>query len=221
MQKCIWVFTIFHFTILGFWFKVYKGGISSIPFYFGKLTWRCAESSMNERFDEKTCCCEGCSDSKEALLQQIGKMAEDYTKEGKSLIQILHIAQGMYTYLPIEVQELVADKTGVPLSRVSGVVSFYSFFTTKPRGKHTIRVCLGTACYVRGGKQIIDRLEEILKVSPGETTADGVFTFEVARCIGACGLAPAMSIDNTVYKQVNPKSLEEILDPYYTKGGDK
>ena len=99
-------------------------------------------------------------------------------------------------------------------------MSFYSFFSTQPRGEHTIRVCLGTACYVRGGKKIVERLEKLLDVGVGDTTADGRFTFEVARCIGACGLAPAMSIDDVVYKQVNPDKLEEILKRYYKEDED-
>jgi NADH:ubiquinone oxidoreductase subunit E len=97
---------------------------------------------------------------------------------------------------------------------VSGVVTFYSFFSTQPRGKHTIRVCLGTACYVRGGKKIVDHLMQSLGVGIGETTKDGKFTFEIARCIGACGLAPAMMIDDTVYKQVNVNKLDSILNKY-------
>ena len=129
--------------------------------------------------------------------------------------QVLHMAQGIYGYLPLEVQEVIADGLDIPLAEVSGVVTFYSFFATQPRGKHTIRVCLGTACYVRGGKKIVERLREILGVEIGETTKDRIFTFEVARCIGSCGLAPAMSIDDQVYKQVNPDKLEQILQRYY------
>ena len=94
------------------------------------------------------------------------------------------------------------------------MVSFYSFFSTKPRGRHTIRVCLGTACYVRGGKKIVDHLEKTLNINMGDTSADGKFTFEVARCIGACGLAPAMMIDNVVYKQVTPAKIDAILSKY-------
>ena len=100
------------------------------------------------------------------------------------------------------------------MSEVTGVVSFYSFFSTKPRGRHTIRVCLGTACYVRGGKKIIEGLKDALDIDIGDTTADGKFTFEVARCIGACGLAPAMMIDGKVYKQVTPQKLDAILGSY-------
>ena len=134
-------------------------------------------------------------------------------KEG-SLIQILHAAQEIYGYLPLELQEFIAVSLGIPVSEVTGVVSFYSFFSTKPRGEHTIRVCLGTACYVRGGKKIVEALMNKLDVDIGDTTEDGKFTFEVARCIGSCGLAPAMMIDNVVYKQVNPNKLDAILSQY-------
>ena len=121
---------------------------------------------------------------------------------------------GRYGYLPIEVQRVIADTLDIPLAEVAGVVTFYSFFSTQPRGRHTIRVCLGTACYVRGGKKIVERIKELLDVEIGETTKDRLFTFEVARCIGACGLAPAMSIDDTVFKRVNPDHLEHILAQY-------
>lgn len=154
-----------------------------------------------------------CPENTQDILREIAEMAGEYAREG-SLIQALHIAQGIYGCLPLEVQQVVADAMGLPLAEVSGVVSFYSFFSTQPRGRHTIRVCLGTACYVRGGKEIVKKLREILQVEVGETTADGLFTLEVARCIGACGLAPAMSIDDAVYKQVQPRKLEEILERY-------
>jgi len=163
---------------------------------------------------QSSCCCQEVDEKQ--LLARVGQLAKDYTGEGK-LIQALHMAQGIYGYLPLEVQKVIADTLEIPLSEVSGVVSFYSFFSTQPRGKHTIRVCLGTACYVRGGKKIVDRLGDILDVKVGETTEDQLFTLEVARCIGACGLAPAMSIDDEVYKQVNPDRLEMILNRYRSK----
>lgn len=163
------------------------------------------------------CCCNA---SEEELLAQIAELARSYRGKEGSLIQVLHMAQSIYGYLPLEVQKVVADGLGIPLAEVSGVVSFYSFFSTQRRGKHTIRVCLGTACYVRGGKRIVERLNEILGVNVGDTTEDGLFTFEVARCIGACGLAPAMSIDDTVYKRVNPDNLEHIL-AHYTQEEDE
>jgi len=161
------------------------------------------------------CCC-GDQVNEEKLLERVAELVEDYKGEG-TLIQALHMAQGVYGYLPIEVQKVIADTLRLPLSEVSGVVSFYSFFSTQPRGKYTIRVCLGTACYVRGGKKIIERLEDILNIKVGETTKDRLFTLEVARCIGACGLAPAISIEDKVYKQVNPDRLEMILNRYRQK----
>ena len=157
-------------------------------------------------------CCE-CGDEAKSL-ELVKEMTSEYNEQGKSLIQILYMAQGIFGSLPIEVQKIVADGTGHSLAHVSGVVTFYSFFTTQPRGKHTIRVCLGTACYVRGGKKIIEKLESMLGIQVGETTADRKYTLEVARCIGACGLAPAMTIDDDVYQQVKPERLDQILALY-------
>jgi len=155
--------------------------------------------------------CPGCGDNKFA---EIANVIDLYRGKEGSLIQVLHRAQEIYGYLPLELQTYIASEMDIPVSEVSGVVTFYSFFSTKPRGKHTIRVCLGTACYVRGGKKIVESLREKLGVDIGGTTEDGLFTFEVARCIGACGLAPAMMIDNTVYKQVNVNRLDSILAKY-------
>jgi NADH:ubiquinone oxidoreductase subunit E len=162
--------------------------------------------------EKNQCCC--CSADDKQKYEEIANIIDLYKDKDGSLIQILHLAQEIYGYLPIELQRYIAAKLNKPLSEVSGVVTFYSFFSTMPRGKHSIRVCLGTACYVRGGKRIIERLKELLDTEVGGTTADGKYTFEIARCIGACGLAPAMMIDDTVYKQVNPKKLESILSKY-------
>jgi len=158
------------------------------------------------------CCCEEENDQQK--YDAIAEVIEKYKNREGSLIQVLHMAQGIFGYLPLELQKFIAEGMEMPLSVVSGVVTFYSFFSTQPRGKHTIRVCLGTACYVRGGKKLVDRLETILGVEVGQTTEDRKYTFEVARCIGACGLAPAMMIDDVVYKQVNPDKLESILAKY-------
>lgn len=157
--------------------------------------------------------CAGCNADEAQLLARVTELAGGWAKNC-SLIQALHTAQGIYGYLPLEVQKVIADAMKIPLATVSGVVSFYSFFSTQPRGRHSIRVCLGTACYVRGGKKIIDRLTDLLDVKVGDTTQDRAFTVEVARCIGACGLAPAMSVDDVVYKQVNPDKLEQMLERY-------
>ncbi len=158
--------------------------------------------------------CSCCQPDSMEPFGELDTAIELYRDKEGNLIQILHIAQELYGHLSLELQQYIAEKLDKPLSEVSGVVTFYSFFSTKPRGEHTIRVCLGTACYVRGGKKIVDALQKTLGVDIGETTADGKFTFEVARCIGACGLAPAMMIDDVVYKQVNINKLDAILSRY-------
>ncbi len=160
----------------------------------------------------QSCTCTGTEQEK--ALEQIANVIDLYKDKEGSLIQVLHLAQEIYGYLPLEVQTFIAQKMGIPLSEVAGVVSFYSFFSTVPKGDHTIRVCLGTACYVRGGKRVVEGLQSKLGVELGGTTDDGRFTLEVARCIGACGLAPAMMIDDKVYKQVNVNKLDKILAEY-------
>jgi len=164
------------------------------------------------------CACGGTDE--ERAYAQIANVIDLYRDKEGSLIQVLHLAQGIYGHLPLELQKFIAKGLGLPLAEVAGVVSFYSFFSTTPRGEHTIRVCLGTACYVRGGKRVVETLREKLGIELNETTADGRFTLEVARCIGACGLAPAMMIDDTVFKQVNVNKLDAILGAYKkTEGG--
>lgn len=163
----------------------------------------------------KVCACKKETDREK--YERIAEVIEELKDKEGSLIQILHMAQGIYGYLPIKLQQFIAERLDKPLSEVSGVVTFYSYFSMNQRGENTIRVCLGTACYVRGGKKIIEKLKEILGIEVGETTEDGKFTLEVMRCIGACGLAPAMTINDKVYKQVNPDKLRGILESY--KGG--
>lgn len=155
-----------------------------------------------------------CDCKEQTKYGEILNIIDLYKNKEGSLIQILHAAQKIYGYLPLELQQLIADSLDIPLSEVSGVVSFYSFFSVKPRGQHTIRVCLGTACYVRGGKKLVEHIIKTLNVDLGETTADGKFTFEVARCIGACGLAPAIMIDDVVYKQMTPSKLSALLEKF-------
>lgn len=164
------------------------------------------------------CCCD---EGAEEKLKHIEKIIDDFVAQDANLIQILHTVQNVYGAIPLEVQQIISKKTQFPLSEISGVVSFYSFFSTKPKGKHIIKVCMGTACYVRGGKKIVDRLQEMLNVEIGETTNDGLFTLEVVRCMGACGLAPAIAIDKKVYKQVNPDKLNTLLKPYLPKEGEE
>lgn len=131
-----------------------------------------------------------------------------------ALIEILHKAQNIFGYLSRDVQLFIARKLGIPGAEVYGVVSFYSYFTTKPRGKYTISCCMGTACFVRGADRIIERLKEILKIESNEVTEDGLFTLVDVRCIGACGLAPIVKVNDKVYGRVKEEELEEIIETY-------
>ena len=146
--------------------------------------------------------------------QMISEIIDECKDREGSLIQVLHGAQNIYGYLPIEVQQFISEGMDIPFSEISGVITFYSYFFTEPRGEHIISTCLGSTCYVRGGQKLIDKMEELLQIKPGETTADNKFTFEIAHCIGACGLAPAIMIDDTVYQKVKPDELESILAKY-------
>ncbi|MCL1898344.1 MAG: NAD(P)H-dependent oxidoreductase subunit E [Micrococcales bacterium] len=167
----------------------------------------------------KTSTCSPASTIDESQLSQITSVIERHKDKPGALIQVLHQAQQICGYLPAQVQEMIADGMDISLPEVSGVVSFYSFFFTEPRGDHAVRVCMGTACYVRGGQAIVEHLENSLDVEVGGTTEDRLFTLEVARCIGACGLAPAMMIDETVYKQVSENGLENTLAHYRKEAG--
>lgn len=138
------------------------------------------------------------------------------TTEG-ALIEILHRAQHIFGYLPRDVQLFVARKLGIPGAEVYGVVSFYSYFTTKPSGKHTISVCLGTACFVRGADKIIAGFKEKLGIESNETTEDGLFTIKDVRCIGACGLAPVVMVDDKVYGRVKVEDIDDIINSYRNK----
>lgn len=134
-------------------------------------------------------------------------------KEG-ALIPVLHEAQQIFGYLPHDVQTIVAEGLGVPLSKVDGVITFYSLFSSTPQGKHRIGVCMGTACYVKGADKVLEALQEHLGIGVSETTKDGLFTLEVTRCVGACGLAPVVTIDDDVYGRLTPDEVPEILAKY-------
>jgi len=131
-----------------------------------------------------------------------------------ALIPVLEEIQGITGYLPKSVQRRVASGLNLPLSQVYGVTTFYSFFTMKPRGKHQIRVCLGTACHVRGAKRNMEHLMQALSLKPGECTEDRKFSLDVVRCLGACGLAPVMVVDEDTHKQVKEAKLDQILKRY-------
>lgn len=154
----------------------------------------------------------------EAKAEIISLIAQ-YKGETSPLMVILEAIQKKYGYIPLDVQELVAKELGVPFSEVYGVVTFYNFFSLNPKGKYVIGVCLGTACYVKNAQLVLDKVEELLHIKPGETTEDGLFTIEALRCIGACALAPAMSINGKVYGQVKPEQIEGILNGYRHEEG--
>lgn len=131
-----------------------------------------------------------------------------------ALMPILQKAQNIYGYLPIEVMTLISDETGTPLEKIYGVATFYSQFALFPKGKYTISVCLGTACYVKGSGDVFDKLKSLLGIADGECTPDGKFSLEACRCIGACGLAPVMTINGDVYGRLTVDQIEGILAKY-------
>lgn len=147
-------------------------------------------------------------------ISQLNKIIEKHKGKPGGLIPVLEEAQVVLEYLPVSVQKKIAKELNLPLSRVYGVVTFYSFFTMTPRGKHTVRVCLGTACYVRGGKAIAETLQKEFGIAEGETTADRMFTLESVRCLGACGLGPVVVVDDDVHGRVKPSKVREILNQY-------
>jgi NADH:ubiquinone oxidoreductase subunit E len=154
---------------------------------------------------------------KEFKAEQVAKLdeiIERHKGEPGGLIPVLEEAQVLLEYLPVSIQRRIAKGLNLPLSRVYGVVTFYSFFTMTPRGRHTVRVCLGTACYVRGGKAIAETLEKTFGVKEGGTTPDRKFTYESVRCLGACGLGPVVVIDEQVHGRVKPAKIKDILNQY-------
>ena len=150
----------------------------------------------------------------EAMWKEIDGIIQQYQEKKGALIPVLEECQNVCGYLPVEVQERIAEDLNIPGSTVYGVVTFYSFFTMVPEGRHTIRVCLGTACYVRGGKSNLDYLQDELGVEVGGTTGDLRFSLNSVRCLGACGMAPAMVVDDDTYAQVSREDIMEILDRY-------
>jgi NADH:ubiquinone oxidoreductase subunit E len=150
----------------------------------------------------------------EAYRPELDALIAREKAKGGALIPVLHQAQELCGYLPKELQDYIAEGLGVPPSTVYGVVTFYAFFTTKPRGRHRIGLCLGTACYVRGNTDNLKRLSKELGIEVSETTPDWRYTLEICRCIGQCSKAPAMMIDKSVYAQVRPEQVPEILNHY-------
>ena len=150
----------------------------------------------------------------EAAVKKINAICDRYADERTPLMMILSDVQKEYGYIPLEVQELVSERTGISVAEIYGVVTFYSFFSLNPKGKYVIGCCLGTACYVKGAQQVIDKFSEILGIKPGETTKDGLFTLDALRCIGACGIAPAVSINGKVYPKMSVNSVPAVIEEY-------
>lgn len=140
------------------------------------------------------------------------EILEKYSKNKDNLIQILNEVQEYYGYVPEKSMLAISDYLVMPMAEIYGVVTFYSRFTLKPKGKFHIAVCLGTACFVKGSEQILDRAKERLGIDVGETTKDGKFSLEATRCIGACGLAPVFTVNNEVYGKATVKKMDEIID---------
>jgi NADH:ubiquinone oxidoreductase subunit E len=161
-------------------------------------------------------CCQASAEEPDEreLFARLDGVLQEYRGKAGALIPVLQIAQGIFGHLPDSVLKHIARDLGKSYSEVAGVVGFYSFFSRVPRGRHLIRVCLGTACYVRGGKRVLDQIKQELGIDVGGTTEDRVFSLEVARCFGACGLAPTIMIDEDVHQRVKPQKLRSILEQY-------
>ena len=147
----------------------------------------------------------------------IVNICNKYKNEPSPLMLVLKKKKKEYGYIPLEVQEIISKELNIPVSDIYGVVTFYSFFSLKPKGRYVIGVCLGTACYVKGSQNILDKFAELLKIKPGQTTEDGLFTLDALRCIGACGIAPALSINGKVYPKVTLTQVQQIIDEYRKK----
>jgi NADH:ubiquinone oxidoreductase subunit E len=153
-------------------------------------------------------------ENEQELYDRLEEILAEYKEKPGALIPVLQIAQGIFGYLPEKALKRIALCLDKSYSEVAGVVGFYSFFSTVPRGRHLIRVCLGTACYVRGGKRVLEALKQELGIDVGGTTEDRQFSLGVARCFGACGLSPAIMIDEEVHQRVKPQKLRGILARY-------
>lgn len=159
--------------------------------------------------------CENCMDKK--LKEEVTDLLKNYSSDKDNLIKVLEDIQEKYGYIPQVAQLAVAEHLKMPLAEVYGVITFYSRFTTEPKGKYNVSVCLGTACFVKGSEKLLDKAKEMLKIEEGQTTADGKFSIDATRCIGACGLAPVFTINEEVYGKATPETMEKVIKEYMTK----
>ncbi len=156
---------------------------------------------------EQKCVCD-------KIKKEMKKILEKYPKEKDRLIAILNDVQERFGYIPKQAQLEISDYLSIPMAEIYGVITFYSRFTLAPKGKYNISVCLGTACFVKGAKSLLDRAQEKLKIKPGEVTPDGKFSIDDVRCVGACGLAPVFMVNDEVYGNATVKKLDEVIDKY-------
>lgn len=168
---------------------------------------------------KQTCeCCEHVSEKE--MLRRLDEILDGYKKTEGALIPILQTAQNMFGYLSKPVLKKISRKLNKSYSEVAGTVSFYSFFSTIPRGKYLVRVCLGTACYVRGGKGVLEAMKKELEIDVGQTTKDRLFSLDIGRCFGACGMAPVIMVNDDVHQRVKAIKVNEILDLYRNRKSD-
>lgn len=163
---------------------------------------------MTENENTETKCCCG-KNKKDKFIQQL---FSEYKPIKDNLIQMLNEIQEHYGYIPMDIQKELSEFLSIPMAEIYGVVTFYSRFSLKPKGKYNISVCLGTACFVKGSQKIMDRLLDRLQIQPGETTKDGLFSIEETRCVGACGLAPVFTVNGEVYGKATVQKLDQVLD---------
>ena len=146
--------------------------------------------------------------------EKLREVIKNHTGENGAVIPVLHEAQDIYGYLPIEVQKIISEGLNVPLAEIYGIVTFYTQFSLYPKGTYEVSVCLGTACYVKGSGTILEKIKERLGIDVGQCTPDGKFSLNSTRCIGACGLAPVMTVNDAVYGRLTPADLDDIFAKY-------
>ncbi|MEA4826159.1 MAG: NADH-quinone oxidoreductase subunit NuoE [Clostridium sp.] len=155
-----------------------------------------------------------CNNQDNKNFTELEQFIDHIPDKNGALIEVLHRAQNIFGYLSKEVQKFIAKKLEIPVSKVNGVVTFYSYFTEEPTGKYVINICMGTACFVRGAGDILSEFEKKLGIKVGETTSDGKFTVQILRCVGACGLAPVVTVNDKVYGHFTKEMVDKVLDEY-------
>ena len=156
----------------------------------------------------------GGKDSAAQIFLKVQASIEEHRGRAGALIRVLQDAQGLIGYLPVSILQTISRDMQVPLSEIYGIISFYHFFTTVPKGKHPVQVCLGTCCYVRGGERILDAIKKEYGIEPGGTTRDGKYSLDTVRCVGACALAPVVTVGPNVHRKIKPTEVRELLSHY-------